>query len=235
MNTISGFGPGFGVSKTSSTQEPARAQFITINAERVRPTPHGSTQVSLSDDVTAVDSKGKMLVEKYEETLEQYTRGQAAEETEGASPLEKLPALQLFTQGDVDAYEKLLTSKLAELGVDTSEAISFQIDGEGFVRVQGDHPQKEAIEAMFAEDMDLRNGMVKTQNFYLFKELYQLHQQWADKIEAGVDEETAGRWLVNSANTAVSKSSGGLTFQNGKSADPFGNNGAASLAAKAYG
>lgn len=235
MNTISGFGPGFGVTKTGSQQEPARTQFITIDAERVRPTPHGSTQVSLSEDVTAVDSKGKMLVEKYEETLEQYMQSQSSEETEGASQVEKLTSIKLFNQGDVDAYDKLLTSKLNELGVDTSEPISFQVDAEGYVRVQGDHPQKEAIEAMFAEDMDLRNGMVQTQTFYLFREMYQLHQQWAEKIEAGVNEEVAGTWLLNTVNTAVSKSSGGLTFQNGKSADPFGNNGTASLAAKAYG
>ena len=235
MNTISGFGPGFGVTKTVSPQETSRAQFITIDAERVRPTPHGSTQVSLSEDVSAVNSKGKMLVEKYEESIADYQKSQNPEEVEGANSLQELAPLHLFNQGDVDAYEKLLTSKLAELGIDTSEAISFQIDSEGKVRVKGDHPQKDAIENMFAEDMDLRNGMVQTQTFYLFKEMYQLHQQWAEKIEAGVNEEIAGTWLLSSVKTAVSKSSEGLTFQNGKSADPFASNGAATLAAKAYG
>lgn len=235
MNTISGFGPGFGVTKTASPQETSRTHFITIDAERVRPTPHGSTQVSLSDDVSTVNSKGKMLVEKYEEFIAGYQNSQAPDETEGANSLQELAPLHLFNQSDVDAYDKLLTSKLAELGIDTSEAISFQIDSEGFVRVQGDHPQKEAIEEMFSEDMDLRNGMVQTQTFYLFKEMYQLHQQWAEKIEAGVNEEIAGTWLLSSAKAAASKSSEGLTFQNGKSADPFATSGAASLAAKAYG
>jgi len=235
MNTISGFGPGFGVTKTGSPQETSRAQFITIDAERVSPTPHGSTQVSLSEDVSAVDSKGKMLVEKYEESIADHQKSQAPEQAEGANSLHELAPLHLFNQGDVDAYDKLLTSKLAELGIDTSEAISFQIDSEGKVRVKGDHPQKEAIEKMFSEDMDLRNGMVQTQTFYLFKEMYQLHQQWAEKIEAGVNEEIAGTWLLSSVKMAVSKSSEGLTFQNGKSADPFASSGTASLAAKAYG
>lgn len=234
MNTISGFGPGFGVTRTASPQETSRTQFITIDAERVRPNPHGSTQVSLSDDVNAVNSKGKMLVEKYEESIAEYQNNQAPEESDAAHSLQDLAPLHLFNQSDVDAYDKLLTSKLAELGIDTSEAISFQIDSEGKVRVQGDHPQKEAIEKMFSEDMDLRNGMVQTQTFYLFKEMYQLHQQWAEKIEAGVNEEIAGTWLLSSVKSAVSKSSEGLTFQNGKSADPFASNSAASLAAKAY-
>ncbi len=248
MNTISGFGFGSGVNQVERRHALPETQFTTIEAKRVLPahyevaqvatygSPHGSTQVSLSEDVTAADSKGKMLVEKYEQSVEQVRRDQTADnETESTSLLHLAP-LELFNQADVEAYEKRLAGKLAELGVDSEEPIRFSIDSEGYVRVQGDHPQKAEIEAMFAEDQDLRNGMVQSQNFYLFREMYQLHQQWAEKIEAGVNEEIAGAWLVNAVGNAVAKSSNGLTFQSGKFADPFGGGNAANaLAAKAYG
>lgn len=125
-------------------------------------------------------------------------------------------------------------AELASRGIDTSQRMDLATDFEGKVIVNNDHPDKEAIEATFREEKELRNGFVQTSNFYLFREIYALHQQWANKIDNGVSEEVANVWLVGTVQNAVSKSSQGITFEGGDSRDPFSNDRAASAVMQAY-
>lgn len=57
--------------------------------------------------------------------------------------------------------ESRLTFAFAKAGIDTSVAFPLQTDAEGRVRVAGDHPQKAAIEQLFADDPNLRNDFVE--------------------------------------------------------------------------
>ncbi|MGH1372335.1 MAG: hypothetical protein ACRBBW_09890 [Cellvibrionaceae bacterium] len=202
--------------------------------------------VTLSDRAARENSREKLVNDKYQESVNQIMDQQAevrastqagADETGKADSvsLESLPPLTFFNEGDVKAYQKRLQQELSSRGIDTSVAMDLGFDYQGKVIVKNDHPDKAAIEAIFEEDMDLRNDLVKTSNYFLFKEMYQLHQQWAEKIDSGMDEEVAGVWLVNAVQSAVSKSGKGLTFEEGGFEDPFNKSTSKSLAARAYG
>ncbi len=114
----------------------------------------------------------------------------------------------------MESFEKLFTQELAKAGVDTSLPIKLASDGEGGVLVTNDHPDKDKIEAMFNDNPDLQQGFVKTEIYTTLQKIYELHQQWMEKIEGGMDEEAAGQWLVNASKTAVANSE--ITFNNGK-------------------
>ena len=55
---------------------------------------------------------------------------------------------------------------------------------------------------------------MKTEIYTTLQKTYELHQQWMEKIENGMDEEAAGQWLVNASKSAVANSE--ITFDNGK-------------------
>lgn len=151
-----------------------------------------------------------------------------------AKSLEDLTPLKLFNREDVDNYNEKLLDKLSSLGVDTSQPIDFGFSHDGSVVVNNDHPDKELIEKTFSEDMDLRNGLVKTSQFFLFQELSSLSEQWASKVEAGVSEEVAGQWLVNASKSATRNSGQGLRFSEGAAQDPFARSASQSVASRAY-
>ena len=197
-----------------------------------------ATRVSISPLNGSREAAAGKANERYTDRIERINQNSASDEngrSGSASGLKSLPPLKLFNEDDVNAYEKQLMSKLDALGVDTSIPIKLSTDFEGKVVVVGDHPDKIAIERAFADDMDLRNGFVQTANHFLFKEIAALHEQWTQKIEAGVREATANLWLINAVQDSVSKSSGGLSLENGSFHDPFAaKTGSASLAVKAY-
>lgn len=168
-------------------------------------------------------SAAAKAVRQYEEMIQQSEitqRSKAAESSDAESvealALNSIPPIKSFNEADVRDYEKKLASAFADAGIDTSQAISLTTDYDGNVVVKGDHPDKDRIEAIFAEDKDLRNGFVLTSQHYLFKELYQLNQQWAQKIDAGVSINAASEWLVRSTKQASAASSNGLTLSNGR-------------------
>jgi len=226
-----------------------------VNAERLRTalntgadsaglngSTHGSVNVRLNPNASEQVQKGEERVAavdaKYAEMVS-ATRAQTSEEGEatGASPaksLKDLEPLMLFNQEDVDNYNEKLFDKLSSLGVDTSQPIDFGFSYDGRVVVNNDHPDKTLIEKTFNEDMELRNGLVKTSQFFLFQELFDLSEQWASKIESGVSEKVAGEWLINAAKSAA-RSSDGVHFSDGKAQDPFAGSTNRSLATKAYG
>ncbi len=210
-----------------SPQAESSAQNGRAKADPVNESP--SYRVSLSDDeqTHSMAEREKKVSEQYEASVNKIVEQQSAS-------LEDLPPLTFFTEADVENYQQTLMAELNGRGIDTSEPIDFGFDYQGKVIVKNDHPDKAAIEAIFEEDMDLRNGMVKASNYFLFQEIYELHQQWADKVDSGVSEEVAGAWLVNTVQSAVSKSGEGLTLADGKFADPFSSAAKNTHALKAY-
>lgn len=205
-------------------------------------TSNGGVHVTMSAQASTEGTHGKEVADRYSKAVDAIIEQQSSSSASSKSTavedapilLSDLPPLKFFNQADVKAYEKQLMSELASRGIDTSQRIDLGIDYQGKVIVKNDHPDKEAIEATFQEDMDLRNGLVQTSNFYLFREIFVLHQQWANKVDSGVSERIANVWLIDAVGGAVSKSSQGLTFEDGVSQDPFAGGKTASAAMKAY-
>ncbi|GLQ29549.1 hypothetical protein [Litoribrevibacter albus] len=193
-------------------------------------------QVTLSASATDKSSAQARAVAKYEDMTRVYSTVVAPEEKDEASAttLEGFEPIKLFNADDVAAYEEKLSLAFAKAGVDTSQDIDLAIDYEGNVYVKNDHPDKEKIEQLFKEDRDLQQGLIQTQDFYLFKELYRLTQEWAQKIDSGMSEEMAGQWLLSSSKQAQKVSGEGLTFREGGMVDPFERSGSNAVALSAY-
>lgn len=221
---------------TRSIAQTQSAQSINSNHGQALPNrqapaaPPPSVKVSLSDNVTGEQSKGQRITEKFEETtraLFASQQGDAIQSTDNKSDTSvddesavfNLAPLSLPTKADVESFEKLFTQELAKAGVDTSRPIKLANDGEGRILVTNDHPDKEKIEAMFNDNPNLQQGFVKTEIYTTLQKIYELHQQWMEKIESGMDEESAGQWLVNASKSAVANSE--ITFSNGKAAKVY--------------
>ena len=200
-------------------------------APQKRPTPAAhapSVTVSLSEDVLGENSKAKQITDKFEESVAHFFGEHATESNGGnqavneeGSILEMAP-LSLPTRADVAAFEQLLNDELAKAGVDTSIPMKLTISENGEVKVNSDHPDKEKIEAMFKDNPDLQQGYVKTETYVTLQNLYQLHQQWQQKLEGGMSEEAAGNWLINASKSAQANSQ--LILNNGKISTPTQNN-----------
>jgi hypothetical protein len=225
---------------TAGAQSSQSIQSINVNRGQALPngqavaTPAPSVKVSLSDSVTGEYSKGQQITEKFEETtralfaspmvdVNQAVDSQKPVHTNTApdgaeSDVFHLVPLSLPTKADVESFEKLFTQELAKAGVDTSLPIKLSNDGEGGVLVTNDHPDKDKIEALFNENPDLQQGFVKTETYTSLQKIYELHQQWMQKVESGMSEEAAGDWLVNASKNAVANSE--VTFNNGKVRSP---------------
>jgi len=184
--------------------------------------PNTDTKITLSEEAQ------KALAQNDEETT-------TSNGIQSPVSIHDLPPLTFFNQADVDTYDEQLMETLASHGIDTSQPIDFGFAYDGTITVKNDHPDKAAIEAVFAEDMDLRNGLIQTSNFYMFQELFSLNEQWADKLASGMSEEVAGQWLINAAKSATAKNSQGLSYAGGASQDPFAGKTKQTLASQAYG
>lgn len=229
MDTLNTFGIGFSQAQAVQVNNPLTPQKDEQETTGTPTSTPASTQVLLSQSATSSKHTQEQMVEKYEATVADV------QAKAGPVRLDDLSSIKFFNEADVKAYEENLMSVLSQRGIDTSQPIQFGFDYQGNVVVKNDHPDKDAIEAVFKEDMDLRNGMVQTSQHYLFKELYALHQQWAQKIESGMSEEAAGNWLIGVVQQAVSKSSSeGLTLTADGFQDPFAQSSNTSLAMKAY-
>ena len=189
-----------------------------------RPAPAAATPsvtVSLSSDVLGENSRAQQITEKFEQSVASiYGEKQIQQNTstnETPSLLDMAP-LSLPTKADVTAFEQLLNDDLAKAGIDTNIPMKLTINPDGSVQVNNDHPDKEKIEALFKENSDLQQGYVKTESYFTMQNLYQLHQQWQQKIETGMSEEAAGDWLVNAGKSTVANAQ--VNVQNGKVSGP---------------
>ncbi len=246
MTTILDYGLrpyAYGTGSTEANSPSSRAD-LSINGsdESIKQQPLGYSNDGVRVTLSKQQASGYLMAEKYAEIVDAVTQGQPPFGSETDSSITQkesaglldLDPIKLFNQEDVAAYEEQLMAKLSSLGVDTSIPINLSVAYDGTVVVNNDHPDKDAIEAVFKEDMDLRNGFVQTSNFYLFGEIASLSEQWAKKIESGVSEEAANLWLIDAVKNAVSKSSRGMTFEKGHFQDPFSGGNANTVAIKAY-
>jgi hypothetical protein len=75
--------------------------------------------------------------------------------------IDDMLAAQQKAQTKVEAK---LDKLFAQQGIDTSQEIRLQVGADGQVVVTNDHPQREQIQQMFADDPQLRNDFVQAQS-----------------------------------------------------------------------
>lgn len=224
-------------SQVNSVTQTGQNQGATGQQEHVNTAAQvAEDKVSLSANATDQTSAQARAVAKYEDMTRVYSTVVAPQEEEEttSNTLNGLPPIELFNADDVAEYEEKLANAFAKAGIDTSQEIDLAFDYEGNVYVKNDHPDKEKIEQLFKEDRDLQQGLVQTQNFYMFKELYRLTQEWAQKIDSGMSEQMAGEWLLSSSKQAQKVSGEGLTFKEGGMVDPFERSANNAVALSAY-
>ncbi len=186
------------VDKTNTSQRLLnQAQRQPIATTEVIP---ASTEVSLSSDSKDPSGSASKTNDRFEQS---------------ASELFELAPLSLPTKADLEIFEKDFTKELNKAGVDTRIEIKLRANSEGKIEVVNDHPDKDKIEAMFANDSDLQQGYVRAETYQTLEKLHALHQQWQQKIAAGASEESANLWLVQAAKTMVADNTG-MTYQEGK-------------------
>lgn len=79
----------------------------------------------------------------------------------GMGSLTSNEALRNEHHSAVAQFEDRFHRLLREKGIDLGQEIVLMTDVHGDVRVAGDHPQKEAIERLFHEDVELRNMFLR--------------------------------------------------------------------------
>ncbi len=156
-----------------------------------------TAEVNLSDDSKDPQGSASKAADKFEQA---------------AAEIFELAPLSLPTKVDMKLFEKNFTRELDKAGIDTSIEIKLRANGEGKVEVTNDHPDKDKIEAMFANDSDLQQGFVRADTSQTLQKLHVLHQQWQQKINSGAREEAANLWLMQAAQSMVAENTG-MTYQ----------------------
>lgn len=193
---------GLLVDKTNASQRLLnQAQRQPIAAVEVIP---AKAEVNLSDDSKDPDGKGSRVTEKFEQTAHQ---------------LFELGPLSLPTKADLTLFQQNFTRELDKAGVDSRIEIKLRANGEGQIEVVNDHPDKDKIEALFANESSLQQGFVRADTYQTMQKLHALHQQWQQKIDEGASEEAANLWLVQAAQSMVAQNTG-ITYQDGKIIPP---------------
>lgn len=159
-----------------------------------------NADVVLSADSQDPNGNASKVTDKFEQT---------------ANELFNLAPLSLPTKADLTLFEQNFTRELNKAGVDTRIEIKLRANEEGQVEVINDHPDKDKIEAMFANDSSLQQGFVRADTYQTLQKLHALHQQWLQKIEEGASEEAANLWLVQAAQSMVAQNTG-ISYQEGK-------------------
>ena len=73
-------------------------------------------------------------------------------EADGAITLDEM---RDFFREKTAGFQSEVQNRLNAMGIDATQTLDLTTDSEGKVRVANDHPDKEKIEAMFAEDSEL--------------------------------------------------------------------------------
>ncbi|MBL4799906.1 MAG: hypothetical protein JKY50_21105 [Oleispira sp.] len=190
------------VDKTNASQRLLnQVQRQPVAAVEVIP---ATAAVNLSDDSKDPHGSASKASDKFEQA---------------AAELFELAPLSLPTKADMKLFEKNFTRELDKAGVDTRIEIKLRANGEGKIEVTNDHPDKDKIEAMFANDSELQQGFVRAETYQTLQKLHALHQQWQQKVNNGASEEAANLWLVQAAQSMVAENTG-MTYQDGKIVNP---------------
>ncbi|WP_419786357.1 hypothetical protein [Pseudodesulfovibrio sp.] len=129
-----------------SLQGGYRAQAVntyTAQTERREET----VRQSASGDSVSLSDKGRLMSNFFSSLGVDYTPGK---------PL-TLDALEAGLEQKQDALETGIKAMFLENGISTTPPVDLTSDEDGAIRVSGDHPQKEEIEALFEANPDLAN------------------------------------------------------------------------------
>lgn len=143
----------------------------------------------------------KSLFEESGDVLELSAEGQAAADAasslslgslfgaadDGSLSITDMETAQQQIQAQV---ESKLNRLFAEHDIDTTQEIRLQVGADGRVIVANDHPQRDQIEQLFADDPELRNDFVQAQSMAEFlgaaQEAIAFQQAYARDPEAAV-------------------------------------------------
>ena len=128
------------------------------------------------------------------------------------------PILQTKLQNEAlqTQLTKTLSAKFEELGIDTSKAITLTSGADGTVQVSGDHPDKEAIEKLFADTP------VLTQAFNsLAKNSATLQSMTARQSASLVRTKGYSAYLTQLNSTSSSSDDFYLNYMNGMTSTSF--------------
>ena len=194
------------VDKTNASQRLVnQAQRQSVAAVEVIP---ATPEVNLSDDSKDPHGSASKVTDKFEQA---------------AADLFELGPLSLPTKADIKLFEKNFTRALDKAGVDTTIEIELRANSEGKIEVSNDHPDKDKIEAIFADDFDMQQSFVRADTYQTLQKLHELHQQWQQKISSGESEEAANLWLMQAAQSVVAQNSG-ISYKEGKVIAPDATN-----------
>ena len=69
----------------------------------------------------------------------------------------RVPDIRASYHRELSLVQDRLANALEEAGVDRSQSFELRVDEQGAIRVVGDHPDRETIEKIFADDPSLAN------------------------------------------------------------------------------
>ena len=81
------------------------------------------------------------------------------------------------------AFRDELSNRFRDAGIDTSQPVDLVVDSRGNVRTAGDHPDKDRIEALFAEDAELANEFRQLSATAELKKAVEEHLEFARAYE----------------------------------------------------
>ncbi|HCR13474.1 hypothetical protein [Solidesulfovibrio sp.] len=128
------------------------------------------------------------------------------------------PILSLKSQNEALQHQltQTLASKFDELGIDTSKPITLKLGSDGKVKVANDHPDKDAIESLFAKTDVLTQAFTA-----LAQNSASLQNMTASQASARLRTNGYAAYL-NQLNSDVSSSDFTMSFLGGLAATSFG-------------
>ncbi len=90
-----------------------------------------------------------------------------------------LESMRKAVEEETEAFRSDVAVMLAQAGVRDEPPVELTMDAQGKVRVKGEHPDKETIEALFEENSDLRNRFAALSAGTGMLEAMQEYQQFA--------------------------------------------------------
>lgn len=112
-------------------------------------------------------------------------------EADGVITLDEMRGF--FREKSAD-FQSELRNRLNAMGVDATKTLDLTSDREGKVRVVGDHPDKEKIEAMFAEDPELSNDFRQVSSTGSFIKACEAHVEFAADYAKDPKAAVAKHW-----------------------------------------
>lgn len=112
-------------------------------------------------------------------------------EADGVISLDEMRA---FFREKSATFESEVRNRLNAIGVDATQTLELTTDKQGKVRVLGDNPDKEKIEAMFADDPELANDFRQISGTGSFIKACEAHVEFASDYANAPKAAVAKHW-----------------------------------------